>query len=95
LIGAFHAVKSKGMPWDENFEPAAYLLSQRMPIHVIHYSTTGGTAWGCRKPDETGKMPCGINNVKPNPKSDNSDIDTWAEVGAITAAIPVRQKMKK
>lgn len=51
LVGRTHAKKAVGAPWDPNFKPMAWYLSQTasrvMSVLVTHAT---GTAWVCCKP---------------------------------------------
>jgi hypothetical protein len=97
LTGFTHAYRSKGAPWDAEYEPMAYLLTQRMfTPHIISMSSTGGEAWGCTKPGADGKLKCQINMKNKfgwtSPADDDPDVDSWVAMGRISASIPVRQK---
>ncbi len=92
LVGAFHASKSKGVAWNSEYEPMAYLLSQRIPIHSISVEFAGGTAWGCLKPKPDGAMNCLINSVGKFTKNDDIDVDTWMSLGVVSASVPMRRK---
>ncbi len=95
LTGATHSWRTKGAPWDSEFESMASLLLQRLPIHVIRtQALSGGSHWGCGRPKEDGQMNCQINLMKPPTKitdKPDDDTDTWVTLDTYTASIPVRQ----
>jgi hypothetical protein len=91
LVGIVHASKKKGASWDIGYEPMAYLLSQRIPIHTINFTAKGGFAWFCGKPSETGQLNCKENAVAAFAKSPEGDFDTWVDFEKFSASKPVRQ----
>ena len=62
LTGNIHSRVSRGTPWDQGYEPMAYLLSKKIDkeLLALDVSHAGGTAWIC-----TGAAPssCGVKRV--------------------------------
>lgn len=50
LTGNVHSRMSRGTPWDEGYEPMAYLASKSLPARrwiSLNLASAGGTAWIC------------------------------------------------
>ena len=80
LTGNLHSRVSKGVPWDEAFEPMGYLLKRDLPsadIVALELVYTGGSAWNC-----TGPLPgdCGAHPVR-GPKNQQAGITLFAAEG--------------
>jgi hypothetical protein len=46
LTGNLHSRKSRGTPWNRDFEPMAYLLRDLQPL-TLDLSHDGGSTWSC------------------------------------------------
>lgn len=55
LMGNYHARKTRGVSWDDEYEPAGYRLLRYSPLNVL-VAQTSGSAWVCA-PD------CGVHRV--------------------------------
>jgi hypothetical protein len=98
LVGALHAVRSKGNRFNPNHESAIHLLADQRPLSLT-VGTAGGTAWVCRgaTPDTCGAIAWDINRVDPAPAGAFSlappspQFDGVFYVGATTASPPAVQ----
>jgi hypothetical protein len=98
LVGALHAVRSKGNRFNPHYESAVYLLADQRPLSLT-VGTAGGTAWVCRgaTPDTCGAIAWDINRVDPAPAGAFSlappspQFDGVFYVGATTASPPAVQ----
>lgn len=59
LTGNLHSRVTRGLPWNSDFEPAAYLLRNLKPL-TFELGHTGGAAWNC------GRDQCSSRNFKAN-----------------------------
>lgn len=48
LTGNLHSRKERGVPWNKDFEPLAFLLRQHLPV-TFDLAHLGGTAWTCSR----------------------------------------------
>lgn len=95
LVGALHAVRSKGNRFNPQFESAAYLLGDQRPLSLT-VGTAGGDAWICRgaTPQSCGPARWDINRVAPAPATPFSlappspQFDGVFYVGVTTASPP-------
>ena len=95
LIGALHAVRSKGNRFNPNYESTIWLLNDQRPL-ALTVGTAGGSAWVCRggAPASCGAVPWDINRVDPAPPTAFSlappspQFDGLFYVGATTASPP-------
>ncbi|WP_409266661.1 hypothetical protein [Massilia sp. BHUDP2] len=98
LVGAPHAIRSKGKRFNPDYESAIYLLADRRPLSLT-VGTAGGTAWVCRgaTPDTCGATAWDINRVDPAPAGPFSLVppspqyDGVFYVGATSASPPAVQ----
>ncbi len=98
LVGAPHAIRSKGNRFNPAYESAIYLLADQRPLSLT-VGTAGGTAWVCRgaTPDTCGATGWDINRVDPAPAGPFSlvppspQFDGMFYVGATTASPPAVQ----
>jgi len=96
LVGALHAVRSKGNRFNPQFESTVYLLGEQRPLSLT-VGTAGGEAWICRgaTPQSCGPARWDINRVAPAPATPFSlappspGFDGVFYVGATTASPPV------
>lgn len=98
LVGAGHAIRSKGNRFNPHHESAIHLLADQRPLSLT-VATAGGTAWVCRgaTPDTCGAITWDVNRVNPAPGAPFSlvppspQFDGMFYVGATTASAPAVQ----
>ncbi len=99
LTGNIHSRVTIGTPWDSNYEPMGFVLTQMIsPDAIISLDAahTGGTAWLCIAGEE-GCGPVGLRGRGPegsgvtwNDSPDATGHHGWYRVGSITASPPAR-----
>lgn len=95
LVGALHAVRTRGNRFNPNYESMVYLLADQRPL-ALTVGTAGGTAWVCRggAPASCGATAWDINRIDPAPATPFSlvppspQFDGVFYVGATTASPP-------
>ncbi|MFN3791805.1 hypothetical protein [Massilia sp.] len=95
LVGALHAIRSKGNRFNPEHASAIYLLADQRPLSLT-VGTAAGSAWVCRGalPGTCGATAWDINRVEPAPATPFSlappspQFDGVFYVGATTASPP-------
>ncbi|VXB93996.1 conserved exported hypothetical protein [Massilia sp. 9I] len=95
LVGALHAVRTRGNRFNPHYESTVYLLADQRPLSLT-VGTAGGSAWVCRggAPASCGATAWDINRVDPAPAAAFSlappspQFDGVFYVGATTASPP-------
>jgi hypothetical protein len=60
LTGNIHTRLARGVPWDADYEPMGFILSQHRPdlsLVALDVGYTGGTAWYCESQEPASCMP--------------------------------------
>jgi len=100
LVGALHAVRTRGNRFNPNYESTVYLLADQRPL-ALTVGTAGGTAWVCRggAAASCGATAWDINRVDPAPAAPfslvppSSQFDGVFYVGATTASPPAMSEL--
>jgi len=87
VTGDIHARKTRGTHGNHEFEPMAYLLSQRFPVVAMAFSDDGGTAWTCQGSSPK-TMSCGQHDITPWSNRQDSAYDVILPAGTLTASPP-------
>ncbi len=99
LTGNVHARVSRGTPWDEGYEPMAYLASKSLPARKwisLNLSSAGGTAWMCTSGEASD---CKVHPIPGRSRDRRRGIELGGElqdqpyhgtyyVGGLTASLP-------
>ena len=102
LLGNLHTRISRGSPWDPDYEPTGFVLTNLKPelkVVSLDFSSPRGTAWFCTAADAAscqvrpagGRKDAAVDQVVLHPQVTNGHSGSYG-VGSLTASPPARKE---